>query len=355
MELRFWRYDLQLTHRWMVASSQAIGGKVVYPAVMLELREADGMVGRGESAPSRRYDETAETSFEFMQGIDASRLSFDDVDGSMRYVEGLAPRNYSPKGAINLALLDGAAKRAKQPLYDFLGLGFTEGKHVSSITIGLDSAEMMRAKTREAADFPVLKLKVGAPNDRENLAAVREIAPQKTIRVDANEAWLTKEDALRHIEELARDPHIEFIEQPMPASTPPDDFIWLKERSPLLIIGDESYMNAGDLSVCADCFHGVNVKLAKTGGLSRGIEALQAARSAGLKTMIGSMVESSILTSAGAHLAELADWLDLDGMLLITNDPFAGVTSHRGIMSFAQVPEQFGLRVRPRLTLPGAA
>ena len=228
------------------------------------------------------------------------------------------------------------------------GCTFDEGKHLTSFTIGLDSPDVIRRKTEEAAAFPILKLKLGAANDAENLAALRDVAPDKVVRVDANEAWLTKEEALRRIEMLARDPHIEFVEQPMPADRPPADFIWLKERSPLPIVGDESYRSAADVSLCADCFHGVNMKLCKTGGISRGLEALRAARQAGLKTMIGSMVESSILTSAGAHLAALADWLDLDGMLLITNDPFKGVTSERGVMSFANAAEKFGLRVTPR-------
>ena len=201
---------------------------------------------------------------------------------------------------------------------------------------------------REAEPFPILKLKVGGPSDAANLAAVREIAPTKTIRVDANEAWKTKDEALRQIEWLARDPHIEFIEQPMPASSAPEDFAWLKERSPMPIMADESYLNAADLPRCAGCFHAVNVKLCKTGGVTRGFEALAAARKAGLKTMLGCMIESSILTAAGAHLAELTDYLDLDGNLLITNDPFAGVTSELGMMSFASAVEPFGLRVRGR-------
>ncbi|MDQ6625870.1 MAG: dipeptide epimerase [Verrucomicrobiota bacterium] len=348
MQLKFWRFDLKLVHNWMVASSQASGGKTVYPATYVELRDRDGVIGLGEAAPSRRYDETAETSLAFYQLVDAARLSFDDIEGSMRYVEALAPGNYSPKGALNVALLDGAARKAQKALHDFLGLGFEEGKHVSSVTIGIDAPDMIRLKTREADEFPVLKLKVGAPNDAENLAALRDIAPEKTLRVDANEAWLTKEEALRRIEELARDPHIEFVEQPMPGDTPTADFVWLKERSPLPIVGDESYMNAAAVERCAECFHGVNIKLAKTGGISRGVEALQAARSLGLKTMIGSMVESSLLTSAGVHLAALADWLDLDGMLLIANDPFLGVVSRRGIMSFAEAAEPFGLRTSAR-------
>ncbi|MDQ6654913.1 MAG: dipeptide epimerase [Verrucomicrobiota bacterium] len=350
MELNFRRFDLKLAHNWMVASSQASGGKTIYPAVIVELRDRDGLIGYGEAAPSRRYAETSETCMAFLRRLDPPRLDFDDVDGSMSYVEGVSAGDFSPKGAINLALLDGAAKKARQPLHAFLGLSFAEGAHVSSFTIGLDTPEVIRRKTAEADAFPVLKLKVGAANDLENLAALREVAPQKTLRVDANEAWLTKEAALRRIEELARDPHIEFVEQPMPAEQAPMDFAWLRERSPLPIIGDESYKTAKDLNLCVDCFDGVNVKLCKTGGVSRGIEALRAARGAGLKTMLGSMVESSILTSAGAHLAALADWLDLDGMLLITNDPFSGVTSEQGVLSFAHAHERFGIRASPRQT-----
>ena len=347
MKLIFRRHDLKLAHNWMVASSQATGGKTIYPAVLTELREGD-LVGFGEASPSRRFDETAETAAAFLNRIDATQLSFDDVEGSMLYVESLSAGDFSPKGALNLALLDGAAKKAGQSLHEFVGLEFMEGKHLSSLTIGIDSADMIRRKVREAEAFPILKLKVGAPDDRANLAALREIAPEKTVRVDANEAWTSKEEALTRIEALAQDPLIEFIEQPMPAATPAEDFAWLRERSPLPLIADESFLNAADTNLCADCFDGVNVKLCKTGGISRGLEALRAARAAGLKTMIGSNVESSVLTSAGAHLAALADWLDLDGMLLVTNDPFRGVISEKGVMSFAQAQEKFGLRVTPR-------
>ena len=348
MNLSFRRFDLRLTHTWTIASSLAEGGKNIYPVVFLELRDESGVVGLGEAAPSNRYKETAQTCIEFLERVDSDRLSFDDVAGSMAYVESLSPKDFSPKGAINIALLDGAAKKARKALHVFLGLGFAEQKHITSFTIGIDTPEVIRRKVREAEAFPILKIKVGSPNDAENLAAVREIAPTKTIRVDANEAWTTKEEALRRIEWLARDPHIEFIEQPMPASAPAQDFAWLKERSPMPIMADESYLNAGDLSRCADCFHAVNVKLCKTGGVTRGFEALSAARRAGLKTMLGCMIESSILTSAGAHLAELTDYLDLDGNLLITNDPFRGVTSERGVMSLCGAPALFGLQVEAR-------
>lgn len=348
MQLTFRRFDLHLTHTWMIASNVAQGGKRIYPSVLLELRDEAGISGVGEASPSIRYMETAATAAEFLQRVDPARLSFADIEGSMAYVESMAAGNFSPKGALNIALLDGAAKLRQQPLHDYLGLGFAERKHVTSFTIGIDTPDVIRGKVREAEAYPVLKIKVGGPLDEQNLAAVREVAPAKTLRVDANEGWSSKEEALRRIEALARDTHIEFIEQPMPAGTAPEDFAWLKERSPLPIFADESYLGASDVGTCAGCFDGVNVKLCKTGGVSRARQALAAARQAGLKTMLGCMIESSILISAAAHLAELTDYLDIDGNVLINNDPYCGVSSRGGMISFAEAPEPFGLRVRAR-------
>jgi L-alanine-DL-glutamate epimerase-like enolase superfamily enzyme len=193
-----------------------------------------------------------------------------------------------------------------------------------------------------------LKVKLGVADDKTNLQALREVAPTKAVRVDANEGWKTKEYALEMIEWLAKDGHIQYVEQPMPAATSVKDWIWLKQRSPLPIFGDESYHLAKDVTEAAECFHGVNVKLVKTGGVSAGFAALQAARKAGLKTMIGCMIETSILISAAAHLAELCDYLDVDGHILITNDPYVGVTADKGVLSFAAAPEKVGLRVSPR-------
>src|SRR5262249_17435611 len=158
--------------------------------------------------------------------------------------------------------------------------------------------DVIRRKVERAANYPVLKLKVGSPNDAATLRVVREVAPHKRLRVDANEAWTTKEEALEKIEALARDKGIEFIEQPMPCTPDPADLAWLKDRSPLPLFGDESYHHASDLSRCVDCFHGVNVKLVKAGGLTSAYDALRAARTAGLKTMIGCMIESSLLITA---------------------------------------------------------
>jgi L-Ala-D/L-Glu epimerase len=341
-------FQLHLNHKWAVATGVKTGRAWTHVQTVLVRLSEGACSGLGEAPSATRYSQSAASIEKFLERVQPDRLSFYDIPASMAYLEELAPDNCSAKCAINVALVDGAARNAGQPVYDFLDLGFTEGKHLTSFSLGIDSPEAIRQKTLEAESYPVLKLKVGAPQDRENLAALREAAPHKTVRVDANEGWATKEEALRNIEWLAQDGRIEFVEQPMPAATPASDFAWLKSRSPLPIFGDESYHRAGNAALCAECFHGVNVKLIKAGGITPAYDALQAARKAGLKTMVGCMIETSLLISAAAHLAALTDHLDIDGNLLITNDPFAGPTARRGLVSFTDAAESQGLRVKPR-------
>ncbi len=343
VKLTFKQLDLNLAHRWAIART---GGTTIAKVVVVELTGADGTTGLGEAAPTARYKESVRTVETFLQKVDPRGLSFSDIDGSMKYLDTLSRQDMSAKCALNLALLDGAGKRARKPVYDLLGLGFREDHHLTSFTIGLDKPEIIRKKVEEAAPYPILKMKVGGADDPASLAALRAAAPSKLVRVDGNEGWKTKEQALEAIAWLARDPQIQFIEQPMPASASLKDWTWLKERSPLPIFGDESYHHATDIGAAAECFHGVNVKLVKTGGISGGLAALLAARKAGLKTMLGCMVETSILISAAAHLAELCDYLDIDGNALITNDPYAGVSTEGGRVSFARATEPFGLRVK---------
>ena len=350
MQLKFWHYDLKFVNTWRIASGLGGDGGSTYAVVFAELSDDKGLKGIGESAPSSRYAESATTVDAFLKKVEARALSFDDVAGSMARLEKVAPGNYAAKAALNLALLDGAAKQRKVPIYDFLKLGFTEKKHVTSFSIGIDKPDVIRRKVLDAAPYPVLKLKVGSPDDELNLAALRSVASDKRVRVDANEAWKTRDEALKKIEALAKDKNIEFIEQPMPASSHRADMAWLKERSPLPIFGDESCHHVSDVEHCGECFHGVNVKLVKSGGISGAYDVLTAARKAGLKTMIGCMIESSVLISAAAQLAELADHRDIDGNLLISNDPYVGPTSDKGIISFASAKEPHGLRVASRRT-----
>jgi L-Ala-D/L-Glu epimerase len=346
VKLSFKQIDLELAHVWTIARA---GGTKVAKVIVVELTGADGTVGLGEAAPTARYKESPKTVEAFLKKVDPRGLSFSDVEGSMQYLDTLSPHDMSAKCALNLALLDGAGKRAEKPVYDMLGLGFRDKHHFTSFTIGIDTPDMIRRKVTQAESYPILKMKVGGPEDKPNLLALREVAPAKPVRVDANEGWRTKEQALEMIEWLATDKHIEYVEQPLPASASVKDWVWLKERSPLPIFGDESYHLADDIEIAAQCFHGVNVKLVKTAGITGGMAALQAARKAGLQTMIGCMIETSILISAAAQLAELCDFLDVDGNVLITNDPYAGVATERGLLSFAPAREPFGLRVGQRM------
>lgn len=344
MQLKFWRGELKLTHKWRIAR----GSASVFRVVFVELRNGGGITGYGETAPSRRYQETIETVEAFLEHIDPEKLDFNNLEASRAYIAKVAPGHLSAKGALDLALLDGAAKLAKKAVYDFLGLGFTESKHVTSFSIGIDTPEVVREKVLLAEEYPILKLKVGVKNDRDNLKALREVAPRKRVRVDANEGWDSKEQALEMLELFAADGNIEFCEQPLRTETDPKDLAWLKERSPLPLMGDESCITAADVPHCAEFFHSVNVKLVKAGGITGALEALRAARKAGLKTMLGCMIESSILISAAAQLAELTDYLDLDGNILISNDPFTGPTAEQGVLSFAAAKERYGLRVMAR-------
>lgn len=348
MNLEYRTFDLQLSHTWTISSgAKSGGGSKVAQTVLVHL--TDGKTsGLGEAPTASRYKETPGVSLEFMKKVDPRKMSFNDIPGSMAYLESLGAGSSSAKCALNCALVDGAARQAGKPIYDFLGLGFVENRHRTSFSIGIDTPEVIARKTEEAAAYPILKLKIGAPGERENLASLRRAAPGRTVRVDANEGWTNKEEALRNLEWLATDPLIEFVEQPMPAGTPVKDLAWLKARSPVPLFGDESYHHASDVELCAEAYHGVNVKLLKTGGVSAAYEALQAARKAGLKTMIGCMIETSILISAAAHLAELTNHLDIDGNILISNDPYLGATSDKGVISFASAPERTGLRVAPR-------
>jgi L-alanine-DL-glutamate epimerase-like enolase superfamily enzyme len=344
LKLSFHHIDLHLCQPWVIARGKTDVAKVV----VVELTDRDGIIGHGEAAPISRYKESVKSVESFLQKIDPAQLSSDSIPQAMAYLDTLSAREMAAKCSINIALLDMAAQRVQKPLHDFLELGFRENHHVTSFTIGLGNPSVTREKVLAARDFPVFKMKVGGPEDQATLQVLREVAPEKRVRVDANEAWHTREEALKNIEWLARDPHIEFIEQPLPAATAARDWIWLKQRSPLPIFADESHHLAVDTAHAAECFHGVNIKLVKSAGVTGAFEALKAARNAGLKTMLGCMIETSILISAAAHLAELCDYLDLDGNLLTTNDPYLGATATSGILSFANTQEKYGLRVSAR-------
>jgi L-alanine-DL-glutamate epimerase-like enolase superfamily enzyme len=199
----------------------------------------------------------------------------------------------------------------------------------------------MQQKVREAADFGVYKIKVGTKDDRKIIEGIRAVTG-KPLRVDANEGWKSKEEALEMIDWMAGR-GVELVEQPMPAAML-KDYAWLKERAKLPIFADESLMKASDIPKITPYFHGLNIKLMKCGGVQEAVRMAAMARALGLKLMVGCMIETSLGISAAAAVMPLFDYADLDGNLLIANDPFQGVQT---------VKDRLVLNVRPGLGVTG--
>ena len=213
---------------------------------------------------------------------------------------------------------------------------------LTTFSIGIDRAEVIRQKVREAEDFPVLKIKVGLDNDEEVIGAVRSVT-SKPLRVDANEGFKSKEEAVEKILWLEKQ-GVEFIEQPLPAANL-EDMNWIRKRVHIPVIADEACLHPTDIPRLAPHFDGVNVKVDKCGGLLEAKRMIEIARSLGLKVMIGCMVSSSVAITAAAHLSPLADYADLDGHLLIANDPYEGVRVEKGRLI---LPRRPGLGLRRR-------
>ena len=339
MHLRSWTYELKLAHPFTIAR-----GSVQTKTVVITEIEHDGLTGMGEAAPISRYGETAATVLEFLRRVDLS--GFADpfcLEEILAAVGALAPGNTSAKASIDLALHDWIGKKLGLPLHRYWGLDPAKAP-VSSFTIGIDEPEVIESKVHEAEEYPILKVKLGTERDRDILRAIRR-ATSKTIRVDANEGWKTREQALEKVRWLEQE-NVEFVEQPMPASELAG-CAWVRERVKLPLIADENSIRAHDVPALAQAFDGVNLKLMKSTGLREGLAFIHTARSCGLKVMIGCMIETSIGITAAAHLSPLADYADLDGSVLTSNDPFDGVRMDRGRLVLPQRPGIGVLRRKP--------
>lgn len=344
MKLDYQIVDLELALPWATSRTILPGGLRSSAVVHVTLRDEDGLVGFGEAAPISRYRESAETACEFLSQLDATALSTERLGESLERIANAGSGQMAARCAAEMALLDLAGKRRGRPVFELLKLEPPKPRPVS-YTIGIGSADHVREQVRRAEGFQILKLKLGGPNDREALQALRDVAPDKRVRVDANEGWSNREQALRMIEWLADDSLIEFVEQPLPAKLPDEDHRWLHERSPLPLFADESCHRSREVSRLVGLFHGVNVKLMKTGGLTEAVATLKEARRLGMQTMIGCMIESTLGIAAAFHLGSLADHLDLDSHGLLAWDPFAGLVLDHGILNFAWPDQVTGLGV----------
>lgn len=302
----------------------------------------DGVTGRGEAAPIVRYQENAELARQAVDAVRAHLAAADPwqftkvLDEVFRRVQG----QWAAKAAIDMALLDWVTQKMGVPLYRYFGLDRQDAP-VTTFSIGIDTPEKTREKVREAQPFPVLKIKVGLAADEATMEAVRSVT-KKPLRVDANEGWKDKEEAVRKINWLESQ-GVELIEQPLPAPMI-EETKWVRKRVHIPLLADEACLHPSDIPKVAEAFDGVNIKLAKCGGVLEAWRMIQIARSLGLKTMLGCMIESSIGITAAAHLSPLVDWADLDGNLLIANDPYEGVRVEGGKLV---LPERPGLGLRP--------
>ncbi len=294
--------------------------------------------GWGEAAIPPYYGISDEAMIACWEAVRRRTDSFpDELAGIEAWIgmDGPAPA----RAALDLALHDRIARRRGVPLHRLLDLPAPIPLPTSfTIAIG-ESAEMARL-AGEAARYPVLKIKVGLDTDEATLAAVRSVT-KKPLRVDANEGWKDKEEAVRKINWLESQ-GVELIEQPMPAAML-EEQRWVRSKVHIPIIADEACLRPQDIPKLADAFDGINVKIDKAGGLLQGYRMLQIASSLGLKTMLGCMVSSSVAITAAAHLSPLVDYADLDGNLLISNDPYTGVTVKDGRLI---LPEGSGLGLK---------
>lgn len=315
-------------------------------SVLVRLRFGE-YEGLGEACPASYHSESITTVMAVLEELQKADLLGDDpfaINEVCRRMDKKLAGNYAAKSAIEMAMQDVCGKILGKPLYQIFGLSKLEAP-ITDFTIGIDNLEMLETKTKEAvaAGFKVLKVKQGTDYDREIIKTVRKNAPDLPIRVDANGAWTPKR-AVEMAEFLAGY-NVQFIEQPLPKHAHLDEWRFVREKAVLPVFADESCCRATDVARLAGVVDGVVVKLAKTGGISEAIRLIHTARAHNLNIMFGCMIESSVGITAAAHIASLVDYLDLDGAMLLADDPFDGAVYKDGQML---PPDRPGLGVLPR-------
>ena len=331
---------LMLRHTWTTTMSSS----EYRDTVQFQYRR-DGVTGYGEGAPIIRYQEYPEQA---MKAIDAIRGQITSGDPWMyrkllaQIHRALGEHQHAAMAAVDIAVFDWLGKKLGVPLYQYFGLDPADAP-ITDFSIGIDTPEITRQKTREAADFPVLKVKVGLQTDEATIEAVRSVT-NKPIRVDANEGWTDKEEAIRKINWLETQ-GIEYVEQPMPASMI-EETKYVRSKVHLPIFADEACTDVTMIPRLTEAYDGVNVKLDKAGGILEALRWIEVARAVNLKVMLGCMVSSSCTVTAAAHLSPLVDYADLDGNLLVANDPWIGVRVEKGRLVLPTLPG-LGLAVHP--------
>jgi L-Ala-D/L-Glu epimerase len=328
---------LNLQHTWTTTMSSS-----QYRDTLHTTFARGGITGHGEGAPIVRYHEDAVSAQKAVESVRDLLTSSDPLQFSkiMAEVFRRVPGEWAAKSAIDIALMDWVGQKLGIPLYTYFGLDPKDAP-LTTFSIGIDTPEITKQKTREAEAYPVLKVKVGLDSDEATIEAIRSVT-KKPLRVDANEGWKDREEAVRKINWLEK-MGVEFIEQPMAADRL-EDQKWIRSRVHIPVIADEACQHATDIPKLKEYFDGVNVKLDKSGGMLEAYRMLSIAKSLGMKTMLGCMISSSVTVTAAAHLSPLVDYADLDGNLLIANDPYRGVKVEGGKLI---LPRRAGLGLTP--------
>ncbi len=343
MKVRTTTYDLQLHHPFGLARSVS----TTRTSVFCEL-SAGGVTGMGEAAPSKYYGETHDAVKkaveEHADDIEESGVFY--IRNIMEDVTAAGKATGSARAMLDMALYDLVGKMLDIPLYKLLGIQPRDELY-TSYTIGIDTVDVMMKKVEEAKEFPILKIKMGrdVEQDIEVIREIRKAYSDKVIRVDANGGW-TLEEAKKCIPVLA-DLGIEYVEQPLNMGEL-EKTAELTKWSPLPIFVDEDVHTSKDIPGLAGVCHGVNFKLMKCGGITEALRMIELANALDLQLMIGCMVESSLGIAAAAQIGSFFNYLDLDGNLLIDNDPFEGMKTINGNIKLSDAP---GLGVSPKTDL----
>jgi len=331
MKLTFRPYDLQLKHVFTISNFS----RSTTPVVLTEV-EYDGITGYGEASLPPYLGETQASVQDFLKKVNLGQFSSPfELEDILGYIDRIAENNCAAKASVDIALHDLVGKIMGQPWHKIWGLDKSKAPS-TTFTIGIDTPEVVRQKTQEAAgSFNILKVKLGGADDKEMIEAIRSVT-DKPIAVDANQGWADKHYALDMIYWL-KNKGIVMIEQPTPKHDL-DDAAWLTERSPLPVFADESCQRLTDILRLKDVFSGINIKLMKCTGMREAWKMLTVARSINMQIMIGCMTETSCAVSAASQLSPAADRADLDGNLLITNDIYKGAAVINGKLVLSDLP-----------------
>lgn len=324
LKLSYSPFSLEFKYPFGLAYGSRTTTQVVYVKI-----ECDGLAGYGEAALPPYLEETQDSVISFLNKADHILKEYQLPFSAAKIMEGiksLAPFNNTAKACIDIALHDLSGKHLNKPVYDLLKLDKPQPKN-TSVTLSIGELDLIPQKLQELSDYHILKIKLGNKNDLQIIERIRANT-DKPLVIDVNQGWTNKEFALDMIQHLCTQ-NVLFIEQPL-AKDKYHDMAWLTERSPIATIADESMQQLSDMGRVASCFNGINLKLMKCAGLGEAVKIIQYAKKKKLKINIGCMSESSCGIAAAAQLMQQADWIDLDGPLLIKNNPFSGVNFKAG-------------------------